>query len=109
MRTKTKKGNIKMEIKREDEFKKVVDILISSKNDLLDEVYVLNCSLSFIAEATNNIMDKENSNIMEDVSYGFYSQLNGLKDKLQNIVNEFESKIERAADDLNSFLGKEEE
>ena len=66
-----------MEIKREEEFKKVVDILISSKNDLLDEVYVLNCSLSFIAEATNNIMDKENSNIMEDVSYGFYSQLNG--------------------------------
>ena len=97
-----------MEIKRKEEFKKVVDSLISSKNDLLDEVYVLNCSLSFIAEATNNIMDKENSNIMEDVSYGFYNQLNGLKDKLQNIVNEFESNIETTVDNLYSFLGEKE-
>lgn len=97
-----------MEITRKEEFKKVVDILISSKNSLLDEVYAVNCSLSFMAEAASNIMDKENSNVMEDVSYGFYNQLNGLKDKLQNIVNEFESRIERAADDLNSFLGEEE-
>ena len=98
-----------MEIKREEEFKKVVDSLISSKNSLLDEVYALNCSLSFMAESASNIMDKENSNVMEDVSYGFYNQLNGLKDKLQNIVNEFESKIETTADDLSSFLVEEEE
>ena len=98
-----------MEIKREEEYEKIVKGLISSKNDLLDEVYALNCSLSFMAEAASNIMDKENSNVMEDVSYGFYNQLNDLKDKLQNIVNEFERKIETTADDLNSFLGKEEE
>lgn len=97
-----------MEIKRKEEFKKVVDSLISSKNTLLDEVYALNCSLSFMAESASNIMDKENSNVMEDVSYGFYKQLNSLKDKLQNIVNEFESNIERATDDLNSFLVEEE-
>ena len=98
-----------MEIKRKEEFKKVVDSLISSKNTLLDEVYALNCSLSFMAEAASNIMDKENSNVMEDVSYGFYKQLNSLKDELQNIVNEFERKIETTADDLFSFLVEEEE
>ena len=74
-------------------FEKVVDDLISSKNDLLDGIYELNCSLSFIAEATNNMMDKENSNIMEDVSYGFYKKLMGLKENLNNIMNKFESKI----------------
>ncbi|MGJ0344657.1 hypothetical protein NG788_08495 [Aliarcobacter cryaerophilus] len=97
-----------MEIKRKEEYEKLVKTLITSKNDLLDEVYALNCSLSFMAESASNIMDKENSNVMEDVSYGFYNQLNGLKDKLQNIVNEFESKIERTADDLSSFLVEEE-
>ena len=97
-----------MEIKRKEEYEKLVKTLITSKNDLLDEVYALNCSLSFMAESASNIMDKENSNVMEDVSYGFYNQLNGLKDKLQNIVNEFESKMERTADDLSSFLVEEE-
>ena len=98
-----------MEIKRKEEYEKLVNTLITSKNDLLDEVYALNCSLSFMAEAASNIMDKENSNVMEDVSYGFYKQLNSLKDELQNIVNEFERKIETTADDLYSFLVEEGE
>ncbi|MCG3674283.1 hypothetical protein L5F46_05775 [Aliarcobacter butzleri] len=89
-----------------EEFKKVLDDLISSKNDLLDGIYELNCSLSFIAEATNNMMDKENSNIMEDVSYGFYKQLMGLKENLNNIMNKFESNIETSTDNLYFFLEK---
>lgn len=91
----------------EEEFKKVVDGLISSKNDLLDRIYELNCSLSFIAEATNKMMDKENSNIMEEVSYGFYNQLIGLKENLNNLMKKFESNIETSADNLYSFLQNE--
>lgn len=97
-----------MQIKSKEEFQKTIDGLISSKNDLLDEVYVLSCGLSFIAEATNKIMDKEDSNIIENVSYGFYTQLNGVKDKLIDLLNEFEGKIEKAADDLNYLLEEKE-
>ncbi|MFV7789406.1 hypothetical protein ACNO6Z_00970 [Aliarcobacter lanthieri] len=86
-------------MQNKESFKNIIDELISSKNDLVDEIHKVCNSLFFLTEATSSSI-----NIFEDVfttedykefSNGFVISMRDLREKIENAMSSHALKVEK--------------
>ncbi|KLE02927.1 hypothetical protein [Aliarcobacter butzleri] len=79
-------------------FKDLVDELLSNRNDLIDEIYKINSSLFFLTEATatkiEHMQDEYTNDDYKEFSYGFIIQMNSIRKKLNELISEYDEKVE---------------
>ncbi|WP_418180476.1 hypothetical protein ACNSOL_10900 [Aliarcobacter lanthieri] len=86
-------------MQNKESFKNIVDELILSKNDFVDEIHKVCSSLFFLTEATSSSI-----NIFEDVfttedykefSNGFVISMRDLREKIENAMSSHALKVEK--------------